>query len=499
MGALKSVSETLMPSQLAWRRLLRQGKSVRSRHSKKKRSLLTILISAAAFFACGRLLQAAALASPADSSSSAIAAGGTCRANAAPNAANDTQYLVFWTPLPGATPDSLGESVKAFATKLGTTGDGKTRQLGFGVTLPFFVSDEAQTIQAIAEGFEIARRTNVAVHFNFDDHIRWDGRPDLWNWYDPAKPGYNPENKKNVEWYDWDGTPNKRRYLTPAGVPSQAPHMCYNSPAILTQISRIVSLVIGPTFSKEIDELKQENRGYLFAGITVGAELGFDDYSRIPRLSSIPPNLDPVHKQFLKMLVRANQMMDADGAPHSRLGYCSLTNAGYSKTNPPADFDAALADVNRKFIAFWDKQFFDNGIPCSRLYTHVPASAPQDDTNDDPISNAFNLYARPGWTTYPVETLADGFEPLYQELAEHGNPAWGGVEANASFGDPGGAARVSWEEYLAWHYNHGARLVGINVGAADQSLVSSLSNAAFSDQAIAAYKKFLNGEKLIGK
>lgn len=31
----------------------------------------------------------------------------------------------------------------------------------------------------------------------------WQARPDLWNWWDKSKPGYNPENKKNVEWTDW--------------------------------------------------------------------------------------------------------------------------------------------------------------------------------------------------------------------------------------------------------------------------------------------------------
>lgn len=468
---------------------------VRCQKSKTKKNIPVILFCAAVFFAFLELRPAAARASSMASIPNASMSNGTCRANAT----NDIEYLVFWTPLPGATPDTLGESIKSLAAKLGTTGDGKTRQLAFGVSLPFFVSDEAQTVRAIGESFEIARLTNVAVHFNFDDHIRWDGRPDLWNWYDPTKPGYNPANKINVEWYDWDGTPNKRRYLTPVGVPAPAPHMCYNSPAILKEVQRIANLVIGPTFRKEISELKQEKREYLFAGITVGAELNFDDYSKIPRLSSIPSNLDPMHRQFMKMLMLASIMMDEDKAPHSRVGYCSLTNAGYSKANPPPDFNAALATVDRKFIEFWDEQFVDNGISCSRLYTHVAASALQDSNNNAPIGIAFNPYARPGWSTYPIGILEDGFQPLYAALAGHGSPAWGGVEANATFGNPNASAKIGWEEYLAWHYNHGAKLVGINIGASDQSLTSSLSNAAFGREATAAYIKFLRGQPLSEK
>jgi hypothetical protein len=268
--------------------------------------------------------------------------------------------------------------------------------------------------------------------------------------------------------------------------------MCYNSPAIQKEISRIVSQIVGPTLRQEINKLKQENKQYLFAGITIGAEAGIDDYSTVPELSQITSNTDP-------MLVQAAIMMAEDNAPRSRVGYCALTNAGYSKTNPPADINQALAVVNQKFIGFWDELFFGSGIPCSRLYTHVAASPPQDDNNNAPIGIVFNPYVRPGWTTYPIGTLENGFQPLYDELAEYGNPAWGGVEANATFPNPNAPVRPSWEEYLAWHYNHGAKLVGINIGATDQSLMSTLSEGAFSEEALAAYKKFLRGEKLIEK
>jgi hypothetical protein len=179
------------------------------------------------------------------------------------------------------------------------------------------------------------------------------------------------------------------------------------------------------------------------------------------------------------------------------MGYNALTNAGYSKTNPPADINAALAAINHQVIEFWDKQFVDAGIPRSRLYTHV-AFAGQDRSTNAPNGIVFNSYARPGWTTYPGGPLKNGFQPLYDELAKHGNPTWGSVEANA-FGNPNGPQRASWETYLAWHYNHGAKLVAMNVGATDAWVMSHLSQGAYGDEAMAAYRKFLNGEQLVEK
>jgi len=194
-------------------------------------------------------------------------------------------------------------------------------------------------------------------------------------------------------------------------------------------ISRVMSQLVGPALKEEIDKLKQEHKEYLFSGITVGAEAGFDDYSMVPTLSQIlsqPPNNDPMRAQMLKMFMLAAKLMEEDKAPHGRVGYCALTNAGYTKINPPADINAALAAVNHQFIEFWDKQFFDAGIPRSRIYTHVAACARQDESNNAPIRIVFNPYARPGWTTYPQSILKNGFQPLYDELAKHGNPEWGG-------------------------------------------------------------------------
>lgn|SRR6266446_973322 len=411
------------------------------------------------------------------------------------NNANEIKYLIFWGPYAGDAPDPL-DRIGLLATKLGTTGDGKTRQLGFGPGIPFWVRSEASIGLAIRRAFDTAERTNVAAHFLVDDHIGWDERPDLWNWYDPTKRGYDPNNKKNVEWYDWAGTANRRRYFTPDGTPSQSPHMCYNSPEIKREIQRIVSQVVGPALRTEIAKLRLENKEYLFAGITVGAEPGFDDYSTIPKLFQILSTLpEPMRTQERMTLTQASSLMDEDKAPRNRLGYCSLTNAGYSKAHPPPNFNQALTSIMQKFIEFWDEQFVKAGIPCSRIYTHVAASLRQDDSNNAPISIAFNPYARPGWTTYPT-ALENGFQPLYDALAKHGNPAWGGVEANAAMANPNAPVRPSWEEYLAWHYNHGAKLVGINRGASDPSLMSHLSKGAFGDEALVAYRKFLNGQKL---
>lgn len=121
-----------------------------------------------------------------------------------------------------------------------------------------------------------------------------------------------------------------------------------------------------------------------------------------------------------------------------------------------------------------------------------PAPAPIEMMNA-PIWTAFNAYCRPGWTTYAVMALGENFGAIYDELEKHGNPGWAGVEANAGF--PGSV--VDWETYLAWHYNHGCVLVGVNMGATGSDLPKRLNASAFGEAALAVYDKFLRGQPLM--
>jgi hypothetical protein len=66
---------------------------------------------------------------------------------------------------------------------------------------------------------------------SFDFHIQWRSRPDLWNWFDTNQPGYKAANRRNVEWFGWDGPPAKTRYLNWGVAERIAPPPCLTSAA----------------------------------------------------------------------------------------------------------------------------------------------------------------------------------------------------------------------------------------------------------------------------
>ena len=180
------------------------------------------------------------------------------------------KYLLFWHD-----PEKAGE----LAERVGMKGDGKTRLLGFGLPNPTF-EIEAQLPSRIRSAFAAAREHDMAVMLHFDFHLAWKNRPDLWNWFDPNKPGYNPNNKYNVEWHGWDGPPNKVHYLNHGVLERLPPNMCFTSKRTRAEVTRIVSKVIGPVLREEIAKLKAEGKEALFAGVLVGSEPSIDDYSK---------------------------------------------------------------------------------------------------------------------------------------------------------------------------------------------------------------------------
>lgn len=406
------------------------------------------------------------------------------------NLKDEIQYLVFQIftynpssngykqPLDGA---SIRNQVNQILTAVDNKrGDGLNRQLGFAVGPLSLDHTDDELRGFIQESFAIADEKDVAVAFHIDESMFWINRPDLWN---------NPD---NVEWSDWNGTVFPQRYISWAPV-LLAPQMCYNSPGIKKEIERIARDVIGAEIKKGIDNLKTKNKEKLFAGVINGWETHLADHRYIDVDDQTANQLDIQRK---------------------RIGYHALTNLGYSSTNPPTDFDAALERVVYDFTDFWAMKLSEANIPSNRIYTHIafPVFPPDQQqawlnqlsmhlgftsnmlgfthTNS---STAFNTHSRPGFSTYPIgfkENNVDGrLAKILAELPKHGSPHWASSEGTNVQGESAAiiTSHISWNEYINDMFNHGASLVNIFAW----SDPTGYGTATRSAEAIEAYKKFL--------
>jgi len=389
-----------------------------------------------------------------------------------------TQYLAFQvftgSPSPhnaldanGAQPLSPPPSkaaikalVQEIIDQIGSTGD-QHHKLAFIVGPLAFDRTDAQLQQMVHEAFEIAVELNIAVGFHIDDSMFWASRSDLW--HDP----------KNVEWLDWDGTPSTGRRIDWSSEPSKlAPQMCFNSAAIQTEVTRLAQQVIGSAIQQEVSQLMAQGRPELFAGVIVGWE------------TQIGQDFDT--NQFL--------------------GYCALTNLGFSQANPPHDLDAEREKVVQTFIELWASGIKHAGIDPEKIYAHTALrTQTMFDTSDTsglsysqvnhfaPPAVNFGMNYHPGFSIYPQ---IGQMEQLYDTFQKHGNPTWASSEGSTV--DPATLQIVvKPETYLGWMFNHNATLVnlyGWGVGSKDEN---PFWKAAASAEALDAYRKFLSGQPLI--
>lgn len=398
--------------------------------------------------------------------------------NLLPLSGKEIRYLAFQIFTGGPKPEVPFETEVSFMPKekisvmvqniidtIGTGGS-KNAKLAFVVGPISFDLTDQETRQLIRDSFSIALEKNIAVGFHIDDSMFWKKRQDLMS------------NPANVEWIDWNRTLNQGLKLDWAKPPAK---MCFNSPEIVKEVARRAKDVIGDEIANGVRDLKKQGRGDLFAGVIAGWE---------------------TH-------------MGQDIKTDSRLGYCALTNRGFNANNQPKDISSEVAAVVQEFIDLWASSLAKAGIQPNKIYSHVaflPKLAFENMKKSTPNfpnvdysyvvdantstarpSVAFGKDHLPGFSTYPTAGI---FDQIYEELAKNGNPHWASSEGtNLIPGGNFGSSGMNMESYLARMFNHGATLVDIfawGIGGEEWKKTFPFRIATEGDEAIAAYRKFLN-------
>jgi hypothetical protein len=390
---------------------------------------------------------------------------------------NDPQYLTFqiFTASPGFTteagkhvlsrlpnPTFFDDEAKQLLDAIGERGDERHR-LGIMVGPLALDYTDAQLRTLVQRTFAVASKYKIAVGLHIDDSKFWMNRRDLW--MDHA----------NVEWLDWGGTPNTGQYLDWGGGPWKlAPQACLNSPAMVKEARRLAGSVIGPAIAEGLATLRLTGDEALFAGVIVGWETA----------------------------------IGRDFDTRRDLGYCALTNLGFTTHSPPADIDGALESVVQAWIETWSSSLADAGVPSDRIYSHI-AFAPKRQFDDahgaasgsyarsvlyTPPQVAFGETHHAGFSTYPD---GDRYREIYEALTSHGDPHWASSEgANIDINVwPYAIPEQTMENYLARMFNHGATLTNVfgwDIG--DSAFI--FRQAAENPAAIDAYRKFLRGASL---
>ncbi|MEI7955911.1 MAG: hypothetical protein WCJ66_12135 [Verrucomicrobiota bacterium] len=306
-----------------------------------------------------------------------------------------------------------------------------TTRVGVAGIFSYLQEPPAKVQAALATFLQLAVQHDLPVVVQLDGEQWWDARPDLWNWWDPKRPGFNPNNRANVEWSGWGPEHALRiawrnwgqqiRVLPPPNLLSPAYRAaCHKEMAALVPIILNWWKALPPA------------RRYLLVGIKVGWEssVGVNAwyYPNGNALAEHPAADDP--KSGLK-----NTELPARGV--TAIGYAAASQAGIRTRGELTEGD--LAEIARRHLEDLCAHVARLGVPRERLFTHAAGWKDGEMLYDA----AVNRFSCPGWSFYKYANDPAKDVGARQALARSDAPCWAAVEWLG-----GGPTLESWHQAL---------------------------------------------------
>ena len=301
---------------------------------------------------------------------------------------DEHRYILFNTAINFMDPKEVSQEYLQKIIKNFPSKSESEVQVGINVIISYLQYDMPTISMNLERLLESIEKTDIPLMIKLDGEQWWQVKPELWNWWDPSKPGYKPENRKNVEWTGWDDKNALKiawrnwgrqiRVLPPPNLMSPAYRKeCYNGMNALL-----------PIIMKWWRSLP-ENKKHLLVGITVGWE------SSIGVNSFYYPNgndlLNKPSKDDPKMeLVRADMLSRG----LVQIGYAAVKTAGIRDSGDITEDD--LVEVIRRHLEGLSKHVYEAGFPRDKIFTHGWGN----EFNEKMYDAALNKYSSPGWSNY---------------------------------------------------------------------------------------------------
>lgn len=345
-----------------------------------------------------------------------------------PVAAGELPQYIFFNKSPSARgPDRWGQSrpdsftsasMREIVTKIGASGN---RRLRVGVTFPFSVleDDPAKLAKSLESLLKSAETADVPVLIMLDGQNWWQNRSDLWNWWDPTLPGFDPANRFNVEWTGWG--PQYAIKVSWRNWGQQirvrpAPNIF--SPRVMGEVRQRMG-GCAAVIARWYRSLPAEKR-YLFGGVKVGWEASlqvnayhYHDGNRIFEMNPTDASRDPTNHDSRNGWTFGNAV----------LGYAAATSSGLKHAGEltKADHEKLI----HRYLAELCRLVLEAGIPRHLIFTHQGGTCEPWDQHLS-FRPAINEDSIPGWSFYSHDPAECG--SLAADLESAGRRQWGAVE-----------------------------------------------------------------------
>jgi hypothetical protein len=331
-----------------------------------------------------------------------------------------TQYILF-NRAPGrgmnqAIPESLGiEQFKEILDQFPNRGSLPV-QTGISFIFSPFRTPPDITLAALRRFLESAEDTGTPILVQIDLEHWWEARPDLWNWWNPEKPGYNPANRENVErtgwpldtalkiaWRNWG---SQIRVLPPPNLASPR----YTA-ACREEIRRLIPVVMD--WHAQLPKEKKN----LLVGIKLGHEtsIGVNAFH-------YPSGNDLLKKPASEDPLKGLDTEDVLARGVAQIGFAAVQSSGMRNSGRPTE--AELRDVAQQYLEMLCQEAAQAGVPRDLLFAHGAGWKEGELVYDVPV----NPYACPAWSFYQHASDPRKDRGVKRNIERSDAPWWAATE-----------------------------------------------------------------------
>ncbi len=289
-------------------------------------------------------------------------------------------------------------------------------RIGTGFIFSHLGSGPEKATRKLQRFLELAAETDMPVLVELDGELVWGDRPDLWNWWDPSRPGYDPANAENVEWTGWG--------------PEHAVKICWRNWGFQFRVLPAPNLM-SPRYRQAVRESQRQmvamalawwkdlppSKKDLFIGIKVGHEssIGVNAwyYAGGNDLWGRPSHEDPV---------TGLKPAEVPARGVKQIGYAAVKAAGIRSEGVITEAD--IAEVVRRHLWGLCREAARAGVPREKLFTHGAAWKDGELLYGAPV----NEFSCPGWSFYKHAGDPRRDVGAQRELKRSDAPYWGAVE-----------------------------------------------------------------------
>ena len=264
--------------------------------------------------------------------------------------------------------------------------EGKSIAIGVAPMFRVFQKEFSIFEKNLKNHLRESQHYQVPIFICLSSFVFNNARPDMWNWWDENAPGYNPENRYNVEWYDW--TPDsavKIGWLNWGSQRRLPPMPNLMSPVYRKELERAFTSL--GTIVKEWYDQLPENQKWLLIGFRTTDEvaIGINNWYYPNGNSYIEkdPSADPT---------TGLDVYDLPSRGVRTIGYAAVKTAGIKSAGEMKM--EYINEVCRRHCEYCSKLIHNLGFTREKIYSSSFGKTV------DECRTCITSYSCPSWSFY---------------------------------------------------------------------------------------------------